>query len=1010
MRRSTARFFRQRRSFGRQRLVSQQRRFRSTLLLAAIALAFHTTAQENVTPNGIMDQRLGAYALSNATIYRDGEYQRGQTLLLREGEIAEIIATDDAIDPSYFEIDLSGKYVYPGLIDMYAEYGIPELVTEDRNGAAENLFSEEQAFNVNDAIRSHFRASEAFAPDEDTREKYRNAGFSTLLSLRADGIARGTSALITLGDENANEAIFRADAAAHYSLSKGSSRQSMPSSLMGVFALLRQTYLDAQWFDAQQPRPFTDESLEAFNRTQSLPQIMEVNNWQQAVTADRLGDEFDTQYILKTAGDSYKHLELMKATGATLLVPLDFPEAPDVSDAFDSDAVSLTDMKHWELAPFNPRLLHEAEIPFALTSSGASDEFWSQLRLAVKNGLPERTAIDALTRMPAQILGADNVGQLLPGAMANLLITSGPLFEEDTRLLENWIVGRQYVLAEDLDRRAGRYRLDIASTTTELEISFTDGKAKAVVIEDGEAGDTLDFELSADLISLALTVPGSGVARLNGWPVDSGWQGNGQLADGSWSEWSLSYGDEQTEVLGDSFSEQEIPPVPGNISYPFQAYGRSEVLGQQDFVIRNAMVWTMEDQGNLIADVLVLDGKIAAIESGVDADDVLEIDGSGMHVTPGIIDEHSHIALFNINEGATNSSMVRMREVVDSESINIYRNLAGGVTAAQLLHGSANPIGGQSALIKMRWGQPAHKLWIEDAPEFIKFALGENVKRSRSPSSIRYPQTRMGVEQVFTNAFSQAREYEKEWQAYEALSRSQRRDATPPRRDLVDETMLEILNGERYVTSHSYVQSEINMLMHVAESFDFNINTFTHILEGYKVADKMAAHGAGGSTFSDWWGYKWEAYNAIPYNAALMMQAGVVTAINSDDAEMSRRLNQEAAKVIKYGGVSEIDALKMVTLNPAKLLHLDDRMGSLLVGKDADIVLWSDHPLSIYALAQKTWVDGIPYFDREEDVLLRADIASERARLIAAIQGGGADSNDSPDSTSARSTSSTGAR
>jgi imidazolonepropionase-like amidohydrolase len=370
---------------------------------------------------------------------------------------------------------------------------------------------------------------------------------------------------------------------------------------------------------------------------------------------------------------------------------------------------------------------------------------------------------------------------------------------------------------------------------------------------------------------------------------------------------------------------------------------------------------------------------------------VTVIDGTDKHLTPGIIDEHSHIALFNINERETNSSMVRMKDVVDSENINIYRNLAGGVVAAQLLHGSANPIGGQSALIKMRWGLPSNELLIEDAEEFIKFALGENVKRSRNPFSFRYPQTRMGVEQVFVNAFSQAQEYEKTWEEYNNLPRSQRRNTLAPRRDLVDEAMVEVLSGERFVTAHSYVQSEINMLMNVADSFDFNINTFTHILEGYKVADKMAAHGAGGSTFADWWGYKWEVRYAIPYNAALMLQAGVVVALNSDDAEMSRRLNQEAAKAVKYGDISEIDALKMITLNPAILLHMDDRMGSILEGKDADLVLWSDHPLSIYATAETTWVEGTPYYDKNEDMRLRERIAAERARIIAAITNEGAE-------------------
>ncbi|MGB0322569.1 MAG: amidohydrolase family protein, partial [Pseudohongiellaceae bacterium] len=430
--------------------------------------------------------------------------------------------------------------------------------------------------------------------------------------------------------------------------------------------------------------------------------------------------------------------------------------------------------------------------------------------------------------------------------------------------------------------------------------------------------------------------------------------------------------------------------LPAGVLYPFTAYGRETLPRQQDFLIRGATVWTNEAEGIVVTDVLVRDGRIAEVGDNLSATGVEVIDGAGKHLTPGIIDEHSHIALFNINEGQTNSSMVRMKDVVDSENINIYRNLAGGVVAAQLLHGSANPIGGQSAIIKMRWGEPANGLLIEDAAEFIKFALGENVKRSRNPASVRYPQTRMGVEQVFVNAFSQAQEYGKTWEDYNNLSRTQQRNTLPPRRDLVDEAMLEVLNSERFVTSHSYVQSEINMLMNVADSFDFNINTFTHILEGYKVADKMAAHGAGGSTFADWWAYKWEVRYAIPYNAALMQQAGVTVALNSDDAEMSRRLNQEAAKAVKYGGVSEIDALKMVTLNPAILLHLDDRMGSIRAGKDADLVLWSDHPLSIYAVAETTWVEGTPYYDKQEDARLREHIAAERARIIAKITQGGA--------------------
>jgi imidazolonepropionase-like amidohydrolase len=348
--------------------------------------------------------------------------------------------------------------------------------------------------------------------------------------------------------------------------------------------------------------------------------------------------------------------------------------------------------------------------------------------------------------------------------------------------------------------------------------------------------------------------------------------------------------------------------------------------------------------------------------------------GVNKNVTSGIIDEHNHIAIQDgVNEGTEASSAeVRIGDVVTSEDINIYRQLSGGVVAAQLLHGSANPIGGQSALIKFRWGFAPEKMKIESADGFIKFALGENVKQSNwgDKFSIRYPQTRMGVEQTYVNEFTRAREYEK------AL-----KEKRNIRRDLELETLVEILNKKRFITCHSYVQSEINMLMHVADSFGFRVNTFTHILEGYKVADKMKAHGVNASTFADWWAYKYEVIDAIPYNANILTRAGVNTAINSDDAEMARRLNQEAAKSVKYGGMSEEEAWKMVTLNPAKMLHLDNRMGSIKAGKDADIVIWSDDPLSIYAIVEKTYVDGICFYDKDKDAAKRQSIKRERARL-----------------------------
>jgi imidazolonepropionase-like amidohydrolase len=319
--------------------------------------------------------------------------------------------------------------------------------------------------------------------------------------------------------------------------------------------------------------------------------------------------------------------------------------------------------------------------------------------------------------------------------------------------------------------------------------------------------------------------------------------------------------------------------------------------------------------------------------------------------------------------------------VINPDDINIYRQLAGGVTASQLLHGSANSIGGQSAMIKLKWGASQSEMLLPDV-KTIKFALGENVKQSNwgDVARVRFPQTRMGVEQVFFDHFIRAKEYAKSWKSFNSTSKKVAANA--PRRDIELDALAEILDSQRFITCHSYVQSEINMLMHVADSLKFKINTFTHILEGYKLADGMAKRGIGGSTFADWWAYKMEVKEAIPYNAALMYHEGVTVAINSDDAEMARRLNQEAAKTVEYGGVPEAEAWKMVTLNPAKLLHVDNRMGSIKTGKDADLVLWNAHPLSIYARPEFTMIEGAIYFDRKKDEEKQKEMLVEREKLI----------------------------
>ena len=379
------------------------------------------------------------------------------------------------------------------------------------------------------------------------------------------------------------------------------------------------------------------------------------------------------------------------------------------------------------------------------------------------------------------------------------------------------------------------------------------------------------------------------------------------------------------------------------------------------------------------------DGKILRIGKGIPVPAGVEtLDATGKHVTAGLIDEHSHIAVSGrVNEGThAVTSEVRIGDVVDCADVNIYRQLAGGITCSQLLHGSANPIGGQSALIKMKWGELPEDMKVKDAPGFIKFALGENVKQSNWGDAyrLRFPQTRMGVEQCIRDAFLEAKDYRQAWREHE--TKGSKSGHISPRKNLQLEALLEILDEKRFITCHSYVQSEILMLMRLAEELGFRINTFTHILEGYKIAQEVKHHGANGSTFSDWWAYKYEVIDAIPYNAALLQQEGVNVCINSDDAEMGRRLNQEAAKACKYGGVSEEEALKMVTLNPAKALHIDHRTGSVEVGKDADIVVWSGHPLSIYSKVEQTFVEGKLYYDALQDQQLRETIKKERNRLI----------------------------
>lgn len=944
---------------------------RLCLLSGALLAGNIAYSQETFPVNGVADKRDGCYAFVKATIVKNAAtVLPNATLVIRNGRIVSVGSAPAPKDAVI--IDCEGKYIYPSFVDIYSDYGTQPVKKPagGRGNDPQFLSATKGAYGWNQAIKSEINTAAIFNTDEGTAKTLREAGFGTVLTHQQDGIARGTGSLVTLAAGRDNKVLIREKASAQYSFDKGSSTQNYPASLMGSIALLRQTYLDAQWYKTRPAKEGTNLTLQAWNENLSLPQIFETQDKWDALRADKIGDEFGVQYIIRAAGNEYQRIPEMVATKASFILPLNFPLPIDVEDPGDARFVALSDMKHWEMAPSEAAAFEKANIPFCFTASGLKDtkQFLSAIRKAIEYGLSEQKALDAITLAPARIIKADDqLGSLEPGKLASFLITSGTLFKESTVLFQNWVQGEKYTIREDgwKDLR-GTYTLTLQPSNTTYTI-LVKGNTFTLQQPDTISGS---IALNGQLVKLVFPVKkGGSQLRLNGVAGAQEWSGTGTDTSGALVKWKATFTAAYTK-------KDSVKPVnrlqPGNLYYPFNGYGWETVPQQQDVVIKNATVWTNEKEGKLEnTDVLVRGGKIAQIGKNLAAGNAKVIDGTGKHLTPGIIDEHSHIAISKgVNEGTQSvTSEVRIADVINPDDVNIYRQLSGGVTSSHLLHGSANAVGGQSQLIKLRWGADAEDLKFAGADPFIKFALGENVKQSNwgERQKFRFPQTRMGVEEVYTDAFTRARDYEKE--------------GPNKRRDLELDALVEIMHGKRFITCHSYVQSEINMLMKVADNFNFHVATFTHILEGYKVADKMKQHGAGASTFADWWAYKMEVQDAIPQNATIMQRVGLTVAINSDDAEMARRLNHEAAKNIKYGGMTEDEALKLVTLNPAKLLHISERVGSIKTGKDADLVLWSDHPLSVYAKAEKTIVDGIVYFDRERDLELRKRISSERNRL-----------------------------
>lgn len=942
-----------------------------SLLLGSMSLFAQDYFPKN---DGVKAKNNNYTAFTNAKIYvTPTQVIEKGTLLIHDGKVVQVGRSVTIPKNAVIE-DLDGKSIYPSFVDVFSSFGVKLPEKASGGGRSAQYGPEREGFYWNDHIMPENNAIKSFSYDSKKAEELRKAGFGAVNAHIQDGIARGTGLLVALNDEGSEAQRILSDKSAQYfSFEKSIAKnQSYPGSLMGAMALMRQLYYDMDWYSKGNVET-KDRSLEALIANKGLTQIFAAGDNGNVLRADKIGDLFAIQYAILGGGDEYERIEDIKATNAKLILPLNFPDAYDVSNPYEAQYIALKDMRHWNLAPSNPKVLADNGVEFSITlhELKSPSDLKEKLMKAITYGLSKTKALEALTTVPANILGmSGQIGSLQTGSQANFLITSGEIFDEGTVLYENWVQGTKNIIQSmDLVDIRGDYNLNVNGNTYTVSLTGSIDKPKAEIKKGSETVDS-KIEFSDNWLNLAFSEDGTSSYRMVARVVSGTNTISGKvvLPNGNEATASMTKTSPFEEKSEDKSTEK---PELMALSYPNVGYGYKVKPKQENILFKNATVWT----GEAIlenTDVLVKNGKIDKVGKDLRAGGATVVDATGKHLTAGVIDEHSHIAALAINEGGHNSSAeVRMKDVIDPKDMDIYRNLAGGVTTIQLLHGSANPIGGRSAILRLKWGENADGLVFPNSPKFIKFALGENVKQSNWGSYSRFPQTRMGVEQVYTDYFQRAKEYD-----------AKKKSGQPFRYDEEMETLAEILNGERFISCHSYVQSEINMMMKVAEKFNFRVNTFTHILEGYKVADKMAEHGVGGSTFSDWWAYKYEVNDAIPYNAAIMASQGVTVAINSDDAEMSRRLNQEAGKTVKYGGMSEIEAWKTVTLNPAKLLHLDDRVGSIEEGKDADVVLWSDHPMSVYAKAEKTLIEGKVYFDLEKDKMLRESVKKERNQLI----------------------------
>ena len=913
-------------------------RFSCAMLLLACALSARAA---DLLPPGHRPKSPGVHALiGGRVVINPSNSLENATVILRDG-IIEAVGRD-VKPPSDARIwNASNSVIYAGFIDPYLSItGTNAPVATTHVDPISGLTSGVNFLGVESqekvrlqpgagyevtSVTPQARAATGYTPNAKTLETLRELGFTAGNVVPNKGILRGSSAFVNLSDAPPNEALLRADTHQHIAFE---SQEVYPKSLMGTIAVVRQTFADARHYVLDQAdyrakptarkRPDLNPALDA---------LAPVLNRQTTVV-------FEPGSVLM--GD--RAGQLARELGLNFAVVGSGHEwrRPDLMKAVNAPFIMPLNL------PSAPKLPDEDDwLDVSLDQLRHWD--WAAENAAM---LRQQGLEVALT---THALGDRKVFR----KNLRLAIDRG-LSERDALAALTTVPAKLCGVA---DRLGTIEKGKIANLTVVEGAGYFDAEAKVKQVWI----DGVVFETQPPKPAIVKAIPAK-PAEPKAEAKDT------KKADAEKKKAELT-----------ALQKQRVAQPP-NAS-------RGPLAAPKSVLIRNATVWTCGPQGTLTnASVLIVGGKVQQVgffKAQLSAD-TLVIDAAGQHLTPGLIDCHSHTAILGgVNEGSLPSTaMVRIADVVNSETENLYQQLAGGLTMANLLHGSANPIGGQNSVIKLRFGAGPEGLKFTNAPGGIKFALGENVKQSNwgEKNTTRFPQSRMGVPTFYVNRFTAARQYLDDWADYT------RKGGVPPRTNLELEALGEILNGTRRIHCHSYRGDEIIAFLRVCESFGVRVATLQHVLEGYKVADEIARHGAGGSCFTDWWGFKFEVFDAIPYAGSLMHARGVNVSFNSDSSELARRMYLEAAKAVKYGGTSEVEALKFVTLNPAKQLGVDQWVGSLEPGKDADFALWSKSPLAYDTVCEQTWIEGRKYFDRAAAAERATTLAKERTDLIAKVK------------------------